>query len=110
MLVDAEVEDAAVLVENVLGAVAVVHVPVDDGDALQSVDGAGVTGRDGDIVEDAETHAPVGGGVVSGRADCTEGVAVFPGDHGVDRFEQAPGSAPGNGQGARAEVGVASAE
>lgn len=50
-----------------LRAIPVVHIVVDDGDALQAPVGQRVRGCDGDVVEDAEPHAPVWLSVVPGR-------------------------------------------
>ncbi len=60
-----DVEHALVVVEDVLGAVAVVHVPVDDGHpvALRRQLRRG----DRDAVEETESHRPVGHGVMPGR-------------------------------------------
>ena len=55
-------------VERGLRAVAVVDVPVEDGDALVPLLQEPRRG-DGDVVEEAEAHRPVRGRVVSGRAD-----------------------------------------
>lgn len=53
-LVGAEVLHGRVAFEDGLGAVAVVHVEIDDGDALQPMPVAGVGGGHGDIVEQAK--------------------------------------------------------
>ena len=47
---------ARILVERVLGAVAVVHVEIEDRDALEAVRFERVHRADGDVVEDAEAH------------------------------------------------------
>ena len=71
-LVRRGVEDVRLLVEDGLGAVAVVHVPVEDGDALAG--GVQHRGGDGDVVDEAEAHGAVARGVMAGRAH--EGGAV----------------------------------
>ena len=48
-----------------LRAVAVVQVPVDDQDALEAVFFLCIGGSDGDVVEEAEAHGPVGFGMVA---------------------------------------------
>ena len=64
-LVRRHVQHTLVVVEDVLGAVAVVHVPVDDGHPLAT---RGELGRrHGDAVEEAESHRPVGHRVMPGR-------------------------------------------
>ena len=86
-----DVEDARVVVEHVLDAVAVVHVPVKDHDALGALRLEGVLGGHGHVVEDAEPAGLVLLGVVAGRAD-DGGAAVGGGvavEHGVDDVQEA---------------------
>ena len=56
-LVRAEVEHRAVFIEDVLRAVAVVHVPVDNQHLAQMVLALCIAGGDGGVVEHAEAHA-----------------------------------------------------
>jgi hypothetical protein len=63
---------ARVLVERILGAVAVVHVEIQHRDPLQAVGGDRVRGADRDVVEDAEAHGLAARGVVPGRAHRAE--------------------------------------
>ena len=44
------------MLDERLCAVAVMHVPVDDQDALRGMDGAGVVGTDGDVAEQTKAH------------------------------------------------------
>src|SRR5215211_1583844 len=67
-----EVEHPTVAVEDVLGAVAVVHVPVQDGDLLEP-SREGVPGGDGRVVREAETHPVVSSRMVAGRTGYGEG-------------------------------------
>ena len=53
---DEEKEHAAIVPEDLLGAVAVMHVPVDDHHALEPVVRKRVRGRHRDVVEQAEPH------------------------------------------------------
>lgn len=53
VLVERDEEHARVRVESLLGPVAVVHVPVEDRNALETADLPGVFGGDDDVVEDA---------------------------------------------------------
>ena len=86
-----DVEDARVIVEHVLDAVAMVHVPVEDHDALGALRLDGVLGGHGHVVEDAEAAGLVLLGVVAGRAD--DGGAAVGGrvavEHGVDDVQEA---------------------
>jgi hypothetical protein len=59
--------DAWIVVEDILRAVAVMHVPIDDQDARQAECRLRVFGRQGDVVEQAKTHAPLGRGVMPRR-------------------------------------------
>ena len=83
-LVSGGVEDGRVVPKGGLGAVAVMDVPIDDGDTLRAVRALRVAGGDGDGGEEAETHRPVGLGVVAGRADRAEGVGDHARHHRVD--------------------------
>ena len=67
-------EHRRVLVEDGLGAVAVVDVPVDDRDPVDPLPPLRVAGGDRDVVEDAEPHRLLGAGVMAGRADEREAV------------------------------------
>ena len=86
------------------GALAVVHVKVQDGhalDALVAVDVEGVGGADRHVVEEAKAvravgvllarHHPHGPGVVPGRPDGAEGVAGLSLHHVVDGVRDGPG-------------------
>ena len=70
-----DVQHAGIAREDVLRAVAVVDVPIDDQHPLEAVAGAQVGGTDGDVVEEAEAHGAIALGVVAGRADEREAVA-----------------------------------
>ncbi len=83
MLVRRDVQDVAALEEGVLGAVAVMDVVVEDGDALGAPLSEQPGGGDGDVVEQAEAHRLGGRGVVAGRAHQTECVTRPAGADGV---------------------------
>src|SRR6476659_7079131 len=68
------VENARIGVEDLLRAVAVVDVEIDDRDPLQPVITLRVSRADTDVVEQAEPHGPFGFGVVARRAARDEGV------------------------------------
>jgi hypothetical protein len=106
----AEEEDAGILVEDVLGAVAVVHVPIGDEHAFDAVDFAGVARGDGCVVEDAEAHAAGGGGVMAGGTDGGEGVADAAAHDGVNTGEGSAGCQGRHFQRVLAEGGIAGAE
>src|SRR6185312_15116680 len=74
-----------------LGAVAVMNVPVDDGDALGAVLLLRVTGGDDGVVEEAKAHRPVGLGVVARRADGAKGIGGEAAQNLVDRHADGAG-------------------
>jgi hypothetical protein len=84
-LVGAEIEHGAIVVKDVLGAVTVVDVPIDDEDLFDAVGALGLACGDGFGVEDAEPHAADAGGMVAAGADGAESIAEFTGDDGVNR-------------------------
>jgi len=55
-LVRAEKQYAGVIFEGVLGAIAMMHVPIHDQDPLQAIAFLGVTRGNGDVIEQAEPH------------------------------------------------------
>ena len=103
VLVDRDRQHVGLRVERRLRPVAVVDVPVDDGDALHAAHGAGMGGRDGEVAEDAEAHAAGGDGVVPGRADERVGVRDAAVEHGVDALDDGARGAAGDGQPAATE-------
>ena len=82
-LVQGGEEDGVVVAKDLLGAVAVVDVEVDDRDTRKAELGLGVAGGDGDVVDEAEAHRAVGERVVPGRPDERERLPV-------DRLERDP--------------------
>lgn len=92
ILVDRHVQDSVVVPEHVLGAVAVVDIPVEYRHTLAPR--AQQSGGDGHIVEHAEAHGSVGQGVVAGwPADCEpNGIRV------VSEFLNQCSDSPGCGQ------------
>src|SRR5439155_5211131 len=86
-LVHGDEVHAGLALDERLRAVAMVHVPVDDENALETVLDTRVVRRDGDVADEAEAHRAIAEGVVTGRPDGTEralGAAV----HGhVDGIE-----------------------
>ena len=58
--------------KDIFRAVAVVDIEIDDGYTLQPVVFERMSGADGNVVEQAETHGPIAFSVVAGRADGAE--------------------------------------
>lgn len=76
-----------VLVEYVLGSVAMMHVPINDENFTYAVFFLGVTSCDGDVVEETEAHALIGCGVMSRWSDDAEGIGGFACKNFVHRGE-----------------------
>jgi hypothetical protein len=74
-------EDRLIVGDDVLRAVAVVHVPVDDRDAAKAELGLRPARGDCDVVEEAEAHRAVALGVVTGRPRDREAAVA----HRIDR-------------------------
>jgi hypothetical protein len=60
--------------ENLLRAIAMMDIEIDDGDALGAMFCAGVMSRNRDVVEQTEAHGCVAFGMVTGRTHLTEHV------------------------------------
>ena len=88
-----EVLHARLALEAVLGAVAVVHVEIEDRHALEAVHVQRLAGADRDAVEQAEAHGALGLGVMAGRAQRAERVVGLAADHGIDRGDRRAGGA-----------------
>ena len=67
LLVRGAVQDAAVVVEDVLCAVAMVHVPVNDGDTVHQIQG--FCSSNGRVVDETEPHGPRRSSVVARGTD-----------------------------------------
>ena len=99
--------DVGAAFEHRLGAVAVVDVLVEDQDPLAAELADGVVGGQGDVVEQAEAHGPVGLGVVAGRPDQGQGLGRLAADHGLGGAGRGAGREAGAGPGALVGGGVA---
>ena len=81
-LVERDEQDRVVAADDRLGAVSVMHVPVDDRDTLDAELRLRVTGRDDGVGEDAEAHGSIGERVVARRPYERE-TAHLDGAHGA---------------------------
>ncbi len=88
MLEKAAHQHARIARKRSFRAVAVMHVEIDDRDALQAVHFQRMTRRDGDIVEEAEAHRPRRLGVMPRRTHAAKRVVVAARDHGVRRGDR----------------------
>ena len=106
-LVDGAEEDGGILGEHRLGAVAVVHVPVEHEHARAAVLVERAAGGDGDVVEQAEAHGTPRLRMVARRAESAEGRARSARRHQrVDHRHRAAGGVDGRVVGARAHQRV----
>ena len=83
-------QNVGVFPEYMLGAVAVMNVPVDDRNPAKAVALLGVAGRQRSIVEHAEAKAVVSLRVMARRPDEPVGVANAARHDRVDRFKHSP--------------------
>ena len=88
VLVNADEENGRVVVEHLLGAVAVVNVEVDDEDTICAVALLRMAGSDGYVAEEAEALCVVGPGVVARRPHHGKAVAGGAAHHGVGQLEE----------------------
>jgi hypothetical protein len=98
-----DVEDRRFVPEQVLGAVAVMDIPIDDHYPLTGVDKGG-RGH-GHVVQEAETHGPIGPSMVARGAGRHEDGSVM-GAGGLYGHQSGPGSHAGVLPGGGPGVGV----
>ena len=110
MLVGVEEQHGAVLVEDVLSAVAMVHVPVGDEHTAHAVLRLRVPRSDRDIVEEAEAHALLRRRMMSRRPHHGKSVSQAACQHLVHGRQQAPGRQLRNFQGSCGKGRVAGGE
>ena len=96
ILVGAYVEDARVLLEDMLGAVTVVQIPVHDEHTFHGQTISGIMGADGRIVEEAKPLRPPGLGVMTRRARQDQGVLHLAGDNRIDARQDTAGRKAGH--------------
>ncbi len=109
-LVGGEKEHGAVGVKDLLGAVAVMHVPIHDGDPTDAVPFLRVVGGDGDIVEETKAHGGGGPGVVTGRTHGTEGVVGVAAQDGIDGIKDAADGVEGDVAGFATDADISAGE
>jgi hypothetical protein len=82
-LVDAEIQNARVLIKDLLGSITMVDVPVNDRNLLEAVLSLKVSGTDRYIIKQAEPHGPIRFGMVPRWPESTEGVVDLSGHYSV---------------------------
>ena len=86
-----EEPDAAIGVEDVLRAVAVMYVPVDDHYAIELMLVAGRGSRDRNVAEEAKTHRMFTHRVMARRPHEAERCFRFALEHAIDGVARRPG-------------------
>ena len=103
---DAEKEHGVVGFEAVLGAIAVVDIPVDDGHPGDSALALQITGGYRDIVEKTKPHDLIEFGVVARRPAATEGIFGARGEYCIDCRQRGTGGEQGCAIGTWRAIGV----
>ena len=89
---NAKKKHSRVRIKNVLSAIAMMYIPVNDEHPFQAMTGPGVRRCQGDIVEQTEAHAPRRRGVMTRRPDQAQGGPVILLEHGINRMYTGAGS------------------
>jgi len=101
-----EIGDGRIVVEYVLRAIAVMHVPVDDGDAFNAMGILRVSGGDGGLIEQAEAHGPMLFSVMPGRARRNKNIVRLFRKNAVDGFQRGADARQRGLQAFRTDAGV----
>src|SRR3546814_9717607 len=84
MLIEAAHHDALVVREHFFGAIAMMHIEVDNRHALERIFFQGIGRRNRDIVEKAEPHGLARPGMVPGRTNRTKSGAMLAAHDRID--------------------------
>lgn len=106
VLVCREIKHGRIEPEDVLGAVSVMDIPIDDQDPLHSILFLSVAGSNRRIVENAESHRPFARGMMTRRPHQAERPAAILLHHLVHSGYRATGCEQRNIEGFTADVGV----
>jgi hypothetical protein len=101
-----DVEHGGIVLKDVLCAVAMVDVPIEDCDLLCSMPLQGVTGSYCGIIEETESHRPVALCMMSRRSNGTEGRTHFLTQNQVNGIARRPCGIKGDLVRPRADMGV----
>ena len=99
-------DDAGVIREDDIGAVAVMNIEIENRNALQSMFFKCVGHANRHVIEEAESHGPIVTGVVTGRPDIAEYVPGAPGEYQVSTQYRGAGCVMGCAQRFRAHSGI----
>src|SRR5207237_5942451 len=100
------IEEIAVRPEDILGAISVMDIEIDDRDPLGIVAFTRIERSDGGIVEQAEAHGAALLGMMAGRADGAEGIGSLTLEYRIDPGDRGAGAAQGGRERARRHPGV----
>ena len=92
----AQKEDRIVVIENVLGAVPMVDVPINDKNFSNPMFLLSVSGGNGCVIEDAKTHPLGRSGVMTGRTGQAKGMTSQVVQNVINRKKRAAGGAQGD--------------
>ena len=84
-------QDPRITIDDILGAVAVVYVKVQNRHTRQPMMLQGMAGCDGDAAKETKTHGTIALGVMSRWAHQTEGIAMLTGEHQISCQHTRPG-------------------
>ena len=95
-LVSAQKEDRIVVIENVLGAVPMVDVPINDKNFSNPMFLLSVSGGNGCVIEDSKPHPLGRSGVMTGRTGQAKGMISQVAQNVINRKKRAAGGAQGD--------------
>src|SRR5687767_7429241 len=94
-----EIKDGIILPENILRAVTMMDVPIDDEDVFHAVLDLSIPCGDCGIVEQAKSHGVVRRRMMTGRTDKRESSTAGFSKHGIDRRRCGAGRQLGDSKG-----------
>ena len=110
ILVETDEQDGRIFLEDLLRAIPVVEVPVENQDAPVAMLLLGVSSRDGNCIEEAKPHCGIGPGMVAGRTNERKGVACLSQSNLIDRDRSRPHRQESSPKRVRTGVGISLVE
>ena len=77
-------QDIFIVLKNLLRAIAVVNIEINNGDLIDAVPGQGVGSADGNIIKKAKAHGLIAFRMVAGRANVTKSIVGLPGNQQIN--------------------------
>ena len=96
MLVQGNSQNRRIIPPDILRTIPVMHVPVQNGDTIQTQFFASVRRGHRGVIENAKAHCPGTGGMVTRRVHQRIAIADFPADHFLDHLNGATRGKHGN--------------